>query len=123
MMMDDDATPEIFDLLLRYGAKVQLVDKEKNTVLHMFVGNADNADMVRLLISHGIDANAVNKSGETALMIAAENDQTDDVKALLESGADVSKMNFERKTAWDLADNEEVRSLLESYGAVARTTQ
>jgi len=123
MMMDDDATPEIFDLLLRYGAKVLLVDKEKNTVLHQFVGNADDADMGRLLINHGIDPNAVNKSGETALMIAAENGQTDDVKALLETGADVSKVNLDKKTAWDLADNDEVRSLLESYGAVARTIQ
>ena len=72
MMMDSDATPEILDLLLRYGAKVQLVDKEKNTVLHQFVGNADNAHMVRLLSNHGINPNAINKSGETALMIAAE---------------------------------------------------
>ena len=123
MMMDGDATPEIFDLLIRYGAKTQLVDKEKNTVLHNFVGNADDAEMVRLLINHGIDPNAVNRSGETALMIAAENGQSDDVKALLESWADVGKINSERKTAWDLADSDEIRSLLESYGAVARTGQ
>ena len=68
MMMDDDATPEIFDLLVRYGAQVQLVDKEKNTTLHHLVENADDADMVRLLINHGIDPNAINQSGETALM-------------------------------------------------------
>jgi hypothetical protein len=123
MMMDDDATPEIFDLLLRYGAKVQLVDKEKNTVLHHFVENADDADLVRLLINHGIDPNAINRSGETALMIAAENDQTDDVKALLESGADVNKLNAEKKSAWDLASDAEIKTLLESYGAVARINE
>jgi hypothetical protein len=121
MMMDSDATAEIFDLLIRYGAKVQLVDGEKNTVLHHFVENADDKDIVRLLVSHGINVDAVNKSGETALMVAAENGNSADVKALLESGSDVSKLNRDGKTAWDLTDDAEVRSLLESYGAVART--
>ena len=123
MMMDDDATAEIFDLLIRYGAKVQLVDGEKNTVLHHFVENADDADIVRLLVSHGINVDAVNKSGETALMVAAENGNPADVKALLESGADVSKLSRDNKTAWDLTDDADIRSLLESYGAVARTIQ
>jgi hypothetical protein len=121
MMMDSDSTAEIFDLLIRYGAKVQLVDSEKNTVLHHFVENADDEDIVRLLVSHGISVDAVNKSGETTLMVAAENGNSADVKALLESGADVSKLSRDSKTAWDLADDAEVRSLLESYGAVART--
>jgi hypothetical protein len=123
MMMDSDATAEIFDLLIRYGAKVQLVDSEKNTVLHHFVENADDENIVRLLVSHGINVDAINKSGETALMIAAENGNPADVKALLESGADVSKLNRDSKTAWDLTDDGEIQSLLESYGAVAWTIQ
>ena len=123
MMMDSDATAEIFDLLIRYGAKVLLVDGEKNTVLHHFVENADDAYIVRLLVSHGVKVDAVNKSGETALMVAAENGNSSDVKALLESGADVSKLNRDSKTAWDLSDEPEIRSLLESYGAVAPTTK
>ena len=121
MMMDGDATPEIFDLLIRYGAKLTLVDKEKNTILHHLVGNADGADLVRLLVNHGIDVNAVNKSRETALMIAAENNNSDAVKALLELGADVTKLNAENKSAWDLADDSEIKEILESYGAVAKT--
>jgi hypothetical protein len=123
MMMDDDATEEIFDLLIRYGAKVQLVDGEKNNVLHHFVENADDEDIVRLLINHGVDVNAVNKSGETALMIASKNGNPDDVKALLESGADVARQDQENNTAWDLSDNAEIRTLLESYGAVAKIPQ
>ena len=121
MMMDGDATAEIFDRLIRYGAKVQLVDGEKNTVLQHFVENADNEDIVRLLVSHGINVDAVNKGGETALMVAAENGNSADVKVLLESGADVSKLSRDGKTAWDMTDDADVRSLLESYGAVART--
>ena len=123
MMMDSDATPGIFDLLVRYGAKLQLVDKERNTILHHFVENSNDAEMVRLLVDHVIDVNAENTAGETALMIAAREDNVDDVKALLESGADVGKSNFEKKTAWDLADDNQIRSLLESYGAIARAVQ
>ena len=120
LMMDGDATPELFDLLIRYGAKVKLMDKEKNTALHMLVQNADDEAMVRLLANHGVDVNAVNKDGETALMLAAENGNAKSVKALLESGADVTKLNSEKKSALDVASGDEVRKLLESHGAVAQ---
>ena len=120
MMMDGDATPEIFDLLIRFGAKMQLVDKEKNTVLHHFVENADDDEIVRLLITHGVNVNAVNKEGETALMVAAENGNSDDIKALIESGADLNKTDLDGKTAWELTRDTEIRSLLESYGAIAK---
>ena len=123
MMLDNDATPEIFDLLIRYGAKIQLVDKEKNTALHHFVESADNAEIVQLLINHGVDVNAVNKDGETALMLAAENGNAESVKALLESGADVTKLNAEKKSAQDVASGDDVRQMLESYGAVAQAKQ
>ena len=120
MMIDGDASAELFDLLIRYGAKPRLVDKESNNVLHHFVENADNAEIIRLLISHGIDVNATNKGGDTALMKAAENENREDVKALLESGADANKINREGKSAIDLTRRGEIKSLLETYGAVAR---
>jgi len=123
LMMDGDATPELFDLLIRYGAKVKLVDKEKNTALHLLVQNGDDEAMVRLLANHGIDVNAVNKDGETALMLAAENGNAKSVKALLESGADVTKLNAEKKSALDVASGDDVRQMLESYGAVAQAKQ
>ena len=123
MMLDNDATAEIFDLLIRYGAKVLVVDKEKNTALHHFVESADNAEIVQLLINHGVDVNAVNKDGETALMLAAENGNAESVKALLESGADVTKLNAEKKSALDVASGDDVRQMLESYGAVAQAKQ
>jgi hypothetical protein len=120
MMLDGDATPEILDLLIRYGAKVRLVDKEKNTALHRLVQNTSDDTLIRLLINQGIDVNAVNKAGQTALMLAAENGNDESVKALLEAGADVNRKDREGKTAWDSADNDDIRSMLETYGAIAR---
>ncbi|MGB7209617.1 MAG: ankyrin repeat domain-containing protein, partial [Pyrinomonadaceae bacterium] len=77
-----------------------------------------DAEMMRLLISHGANPNAKNKTGRTALMIAAEHGSSETVRALLENGADVHVTTKKRQTAWDLADGAEVRAILESYGLV-----
>lgn len=117
MMMDADATPELFQLLVTYGAKPNLVDKEKNNALHHFAGT-DNGEIVRLLVQYGVDPNVLNKEGRTPLMIAAESDNRDTVAALLESGADPRAVAA-GKTAWELTGREDIRCLLESFGAIA----
>lgn len=117
MMLDEDAETEMARVLLSYGAKIKLADSEKNTVLHHYA-EFDDADMVRLLISHGADPNAKNKLGRTALMIAAENGSSDTITTLIEAGADVHAVTKKRETAWDLADGENVRAILETYGSV-----
>lgn len=120
MMMDEDATPEMFQLLVRYGAKPTLLDKQKNTPLHHLAENSDDADLARQFVSYGVNVNAVNKEGKTALMIAVENDRSYLVKALIESGADVNARDREGRTALDLAGDRlvQTRTLLETYGAV-----
>ena len=122
MMLDGDATPELLELLLRYGAKPKLLDKEKNTALHHLIENGGDQALIRTLVTFGVDVNAVNKSGQTALMFAAENGYEDSVKALLESGAEVNRLDREGKSAWDVGDAS-VRTLLETYGAIAKVNQ
>lgn len=117
MMMDEDATPELFQLLVSYGAKLNLVDKEKNNALHHFAGT-DNGEIIRLLVQYGVDSNALNKEGKTPLMIAAESDNFETVKALLQTGAD-PRLGSSGKTAWEMTSSDDIRGLLESYGAVA----
>ena len=46
-----------------------------------------NYDIAKLLLEKGADVNAKNDNGETALIIAAQNDHTEIVKLLLEKGA------------------------------------
>ena len=119
MMLDEDASPELFQLLLSYGAKMQLTDKQRNTVLHYFAEFDGNSDLLRTMIAHGVSVNAVNKDGKTALMNASENGNTENVRALIESGANVNAVDKQKKTALEMADGEEIKSLLLTYGAVA----
>jgi ankyrin repeat protein len=120
MMMDDDAKPELAELLIRYGAKPTLVDKEGNNAL-MHFAEYFQPDVIRFLLNSGIPIDAKNNDGETALMIAADNDQAETVKALLEAGADANAASDDGKTALERTKNGQVRSLLITYGAVARS--
>ena len=120
MMLDEGASPELFQLLISYGAKMQLTDKQRNTVLHHFAEFDGKSDLLRAMIAHGANVNAVNKQGKTALMAASENGSTENVRALIENGADVNLTDKESKAAWDRADNVEVKELLETYGAIAK---
>src|SRR4030095_5085334 len=123
MMMDEDATPEMFQLLVRYGAKSNLLDKQKNTILHHYAENGDNKELVQQAVNFGVNVKAVNKEGQTALMIAVENDESDIAEALIQSGADVNARDREGRTALDMAADKlvQTRSLLETYGAVHGT--
>ncbi|MEQ1763572.1 MAG: ankyrin repeat domain-containing protein [Pyrinomonadaceae bacterium] len=120
MMMDDDASVEMVQLLISYGSKLKLVDKEKNNALHHLAENGVEPEIIRYLISSGIDINAVNKEGRTPLMLAAANSQNEIVTALLENGANASSTTRDGKSAWDLTESETVRSALVAYGVQPR---
>jgi len=120
MMMDSDATPDLLQLMIRYGAKTTLIDKQGSTLLMHFAEN-NQPEILRYLLSSGIPINAKNKDGETALMIAADNDQVETVKALLEAGADANLADNESETAMEKTSNAEIKSLLVTYGAVAKS--
>ncbi len=117
MKLDDDATPELVRLLIKHGAKINLTDKEKNTAL-IFAAENSTVEVLQELLSNGANVNAQNSEGETALIFAAYADDLEKVKILLLAGADINLKNNEGKTAWDETSNDEVKALLESYGAV-----
>lgn len=125
MLLDDDDenASELLGLLIRFGAKLTLADKEKNTVLHHLAESLDNASLVKEMIAHGANANAVNKEGKTALMIAVEEANLDTVEALLQSGVDANIRDRSGKTALDYAASELTRSILQTYGAVGGVPQ
>jgi len=99
---------------------VNLVDKEGNTALHHIAEYGGKAEIIRLLISHGADVRSLNKERQTALAVASENNDPENVKALLEAGSDVNAVNSEGETAWELTDSNEIKALLETYGAITR---
>ncbi|MBX7104410.1 MAG: ankyrin repeat domain-containing protein [Gemmataceae bacterium] len=55
--------------------------------------DATDATMVALLVERGIDPNATDKEGNTALMAAASSGRAEVVKALLAGGADINARN------------------------------
>ncbi len=84
---------DIVEELLKAGANPNLVQGDKySTVLFMAV-TYRNADMVRLLLQHGADANAVSWGVKHALTQAVLQDDVAIVRSLLESGANPNELN------------------------------
>lgn len=120
MNLDEDASAELVRLLVKHGAKVNLTDEEGNTALINSVEYA-KPEVLQELISNGARVNVQNKEGETALTMAAYEDNLEKVRILLLAGADVNLKNEDGESAWDLTDSDEMKKLLESYGAAAKS--
>ena len=93
----DDFNPQEFDALVAAGGKFSLVHKDGNTRLHHFAElhdcmNSDAADsFVARMVQAGIDINAKNAHGSTALNVAAtEYESPFIIQALINAGADVN---------------------------------
>lgn len=78
-------TPEAVDLLVSYGAILSDRDGVKNTLLHLLTAYPET---VRYLVGRGVDVDAQNSRGQTALIRAVADDNTETVQTLLELGAD-----------------------------------
>ena len=63
----------------------------------MFASEHCNSDIVQNLTDAGAEVNAVNKYGETALMLANEFGNSDVVLVLIAAGADVNAKDNEGK--------------------------
>jgi ankyrin repeat protein len=73
---------------------------------------------VKLLVEHGVDINAVNKKGKTALMFAVESRQIRLINYLLEAGADINVADANGLTALRMAKenySEDIVTLLRQY--------
>jgi ankyrin repeat protein len=78
-----------------------LKDKNNDTVLMFFVtSNLAYIDIQSVI--KGVDINAQNSEGNTALMLSIMHDKSSIIKILLEAGADVHILNKKHETALDL---------------------
>lgn len=59
----------------------------------MEAASAGHVDIVRLLVAHGADCNAISGSGNTPLMYACAGGHEECVRALLDNGANVEDHN------------------------------
>lgn len=65
----------------------------------------DDADTVKLLISHGADANRTTASGMTPLHIAVMNNKLDAARSLLQRGADPHAPHGHTHSCIELAEH------------------
>jgi ankyrin repeat protein len=77
-------------LLVAKGADVKARSHTGNTTLILAARQAGNSRTVKYLLDQGVDPNAMNLFGATALMSAAAAADLDSVRVLLDRGADVN---------------------------------
>ncbi len=111
------ASPDLVEMLIRHGAKLNLSDNDGNTAIILAATHA-NIETIKALVDAGADVTLANKAGQTALMNAVGTDNVDTVKLFILAGSDVNAKNKDGETVWDLAYDDEIKALLESYGAL-----
>ena len=118
----EHCNPEVIAKFLKHGAKLDRVNKQGQTALHIMAAHRSSYDCLQLLIDNGANPNAQDEDGNTPLMIALGHPQVSirmDVVWNLFQVTDCSIKNHEGKIAYDIAkeneafDDAEVLSLLE----------
>ena len=86
--------PELCDMLLKHGGRIDLVDEDGNQPLHLACRQA-HTEIGKWLLCHGVDANGMNKHYQTPLHIAAGGRENcpDLCRDLLEYGAAINVMD------------------------------
>lgn len=114
--------PEVIAKFLKHGAKLDRVNKQGQTALHIMAAHRSSFDCLALLIDAGADVNAQDVLGNTPLMIAAAHPQVAmryDVVWNLFLKSDDSVRNHEGLSAYDIAkanpafDDDEILEIME----------
>ena len=127
---------EVIEALLQAGARLEYNDKNGCTLLHIAakegstwvldhickhissLENLDNYEVLSLLGKHKTDLlDATDKSGNTALHIAAVAGREKFVQALVEAGVDVHVKNKDGRSPLAMATNKTIKGQLRSVGA------
>ena len=77
-------------VLLDAEANPDLSDVKGDTLLHNAVQKHVSKETLQAIIDHGVDVNAVNHEGESALLLACKKGQMESVNLLLTARADLS---------------------------------
>jgi len=97
-----------------YKGIINVKDKEGRTALH-YACDRENTELVQLLLEHNADVNLEDEEGETALHYACLVGNLNIVKKLLEHGAQTSKKNKEGETPIQVAEDESIKSMIQTY--------
>ncbi len=108
---------EIRKRLIEAGANINLQDNNGNTLL-ITASEKNQPKIVELLVNASANLNIQNHSGQTALMHACRAGNREIVSALIHAGADVNIKTNNGQTALNMTNNEEIRNILISAGAI-----
>lgn len=94
------------------SSKINKVYGDKGTLLNYYCNSDKNANIVKLLLKYGADANVQNSNGDTALIIAARSGSPEIVKLILKAGVYRGEVNDNGETAFDVAATPYIKELL-----------
>jgi len=92
------------ELLIKYGANINLVNCDKETPLHIAI-SYNKSPIIKLLLANKADLTIKNNKGETQLDIAFKYNQIDNMIELIKIGANPNIQNDNGKTPLHLAIN------------------
>ena len=102
----------VVSLLLQHGANPYLTDRAGWTALHCAASNGSVDGMQELLKACRDGMDAVNKDGETPLLLAIRMHREEIARALMAAGADVRACNNEGQNSLDVARSEKLHGLV-----------
>ena len=105
---------QTLESLIREGVDLTLTDENQDTLLHIAVAKSQIQTLQFLTDKVSPDINAVNDSGNTALHIAATNNNRNAVRMLIKCKADPSIKNQLGQKAIDLTGDATIRRLLKT---------
>lgn len=99
----------MIDLLLSKGANPKATDVNGNNTLHLAIVSKKstqkaNETILLKLLSLGLDINAKNNDGETAIFLAFKHYEYDKAKVLAQNGADFSIENNKGQTIMSISE-------------------
>ncbi|XP_011944668.1 PREDICTED: putative ankyrin repeat domain-containing protein 31 isoform X4 [Cercocebus atys] len=103
--------------LIESGADVNLNDNAGWTPLHE-ASNEGSIDIILELLKAGAKVNCANIDGTLPLHDAVANNHLKAAEILLQNGANPNQKDQKQKSALDEADDEKMKELLKSYGAI-----
>lgn len=108
-------------VLLKYGAKPDLVDEGGYTAL-MYASQENNPEMAEVLLEHGANPNLtahsdnaklIGTEGFTSLMLACQHSAFKVMQTLLAHGADAKTVGANGQTALDIAKQQKQKPMIE----------